>query len=116
MLYGTSDMVIAPGNTIAYYERLQAAYGAGLPSFARLYAMPGLPHGGQTGNFMGGWDYLDALDRWVTKGKTPGPQVVTDSNAATRGRTRPLCEYPAYPRYNGSGNANLAASFTCAMP
>ncbi|HEY0202499.1 MAG TPA: tannase/feruloyl esterase family alpha/beta hydrolase, partial [Burkholderiaceae bacterium] len=32
------------------------------------------------------------------------------------GRTRPLCEYPTWPRYNGSGDTNLAASFTCAQP
>jgi feruloyl esterase len=27
--------------------------------------------------------------------------------------TRPLCVYPKVPRYNGSGNTNVAASFTC---
>jgi hypothetical protein len=28
-------------------------------------------------------------------------------------RGRPLCHYPQLPRYNGRGNANGAASFTC---
>jgi hypothetical protein len=27
--------------------------------------------------------------------------------------TRPLCKYPAYPRYSGSGNMNEAANFSC---
>ena len=27
--------------------------------------------------------------------------------------SRPLCRYPFYPRYNGSGDANLASGFTC---
>ena len=29
------------------------------------------------------------------------------------GRTRPLCDYPKWARYNGTGDVNLAASFTC---
>ena len=29
------------------------------------------------------------------------------------GRTRPLCDYPKWPQYNGTGDVNLAASFTC---
>jgi hypothetical protein len=116
MLYGTSDMTIPPGNTIAFYERLQAAHGAKLASFARLYDMPGLPHGAQTGNFQGWADWLGALDFWVTKGMAPGRQTATDLNEATAGRTRPVCEYPAYPKYDGSGDVNRAASFTCAMP
>jgi hypothetical protein len=29
------------------------------------------------------------------------------------GRTRPLCEYPSWPKYKGSGDVNLASSFTC---
>jgi hypothetical protein len=41
---------------------------------------------------------------------------VTDRNEATRGRTRPLCEYPAWPKYNGSGDVNAAASFACVAP
>ena len=113
---GSSDMLIPPGNTTAFYERLQAAHGAKLTDFARYYMIPGQAHGGGGGNFISGWDYLGAVDGWVTIGKPPGPQTVTDLNKVTSGRARPLCEYPAYPKYNGSGDANLAASFTCAMP
>jgi hypothetical protein len=28
-------------------------------------------------------------------------------------RTRPLCPYPQVARYNGTGDVNLAASFSC---
>jgi feruloyl esterase len=31
----------------------------------------------------------------------------------TRARTRPLCEYPAHPRYSGSGSPDEASSFDC---
>jgi feruloyl esterase len=52
----------------------------------------------------------------VTNGKPPGAQVISDTNTATLGRTRPLCEFPAYPRYNGSGDINQASSFSCVAP
>jgi len=26
---------------------------------------------------------------------------------------KPLCEFPMYPRYNGTGDANAAASYSC---
>ena len=116
LVAGSSDMLIPPGNTVAYYERLKTAYGAALPDFARFYMVPGMAHGGGGGNFAMDWDALSVLDSWVTKAKAPGAQIVTDAIKATAGRTRPLCEYPAYPRYNGSGDVNQAASFSCAMP
>lgn len=114
LMHGTSDMLIPPGNSVALYERLQGAHGVKLPQFARFYMAPGFGHG--NGNFRVGWDALGVLDAWVTRGKAPGAQVITDTNTATLGRTRPLCEYPAYPKYNGSGDINQAASFTCVMP
>ena len=39
-------------------------------------------------------------------------QVVSDT-AGVPGRTRPLCEYPTWPRYSGAGDVNQAASFSC---
>jgi len=39
--------------------------------------------------------------------------VVRDT-VGVPGRTRPLCDYPKWPRYAGSGDVNLAASYTCA--
>jgi len=43
-----------------------------------------------------------------------GGLVTLDQNAATRGRTRPVCEWPSWPKYNGAGDPNSASSFTCA--
>jgi len=39
--------------------------------------------------------------------------VASDANEATAGRTRPVCRYPAWPRYNGRGDLDMAVSFTC---
>ncbi|WP_260444770.1 tannase/feruloyl esterase family alpha/beta hydrolase [Burkholderia sp. Bp8986] len=43
---------------------------------------------------------------------TPPPQIVADT-AGVPGRTRPLCEWPAFPRQVGSGEVNRSSSFTC---
>ena len=115
LMHGTVDMAVTPYNTIAYYERLKARFGeAPLRQFVRFYVAPGFGHG--DGAFQVGWDSLGALDAWVDKGVAPGPQTATDTAKPTQGRTRPLCEYPAYPRYKGSGDPNLASSFSCAAP
>ncbi|HET7084133.1 MAG TPA: tannase/feruloyl esterase family alpha/beta hydrolase [Rhizomicrobium sp.] len=115
LMHGTVDMAIPPGNSVEYYERLKARMGeARVRSFTRFYMAPGFGH--TYGAFLVGWDSLGTLDSWVTRGVVPGPQIATDTNPATAGRTRPLCEYPAYPRYNGSGDIHRAESFVCAAP
>jgi feruloyl esterase len=114
LMHGTVDMAVPPLNTIRYYEQLQVRYGSALRQFARLYIAPGFGHG--DGSFVVGWDSLGALDAWADRGLAPGPQVATDTRQPTAGRTRPLCEYPRYPRYRGSGDPNREASFRCAMP
>lgn len=115
LMHGTVDMAVTPYNTIAYYDRLKTRFGeAPLRRFVRFYVAPGFGHG--DGAFQVGWDSLGALDAWVDRGIEPGPQVAVDTAKPTKGRTRPLCEYPAYPSYGGSGDPNLASSFSCAAP
>jgi feruloyl esterase len=79
---------------------------------------PGLGHVLGSPSAAGGgfasWDPLPALDAWVESGRAPSGLVTTDQNAATRGRTRPVCEWPSWPRYDGTGDPNSASSFTCA--
>lgn len=58
------------------------------------------------------WDSLTALERWREGGTAPSAEIVADT-AGVPGRTRPLCDYPKWPRYRGSGDVNAAASFTC---
>ena len=80
-------------------------------SFVRYYEIPGQGH--VTGAFATAWDSVKALDDWVERGVAPPDQVIADTNASTKGRTRPLCEYPAWPKYVGASNPNVAASFKC---
>jgi pimeloyl-ACP methyl ester carboxylesterase len=114
LMHGTIDMAVSPYNTIAYYQRLKQRYGeSALKKFVRFYVAPGFGHG--YGSFIVGWDSLGTLDAWVDRGITPGQQIATDTGPAGQGRQRPLCEYPAWPKYKGSGDINVASSFVCAV-
>jgi hypothetical protein len=111
LVQGTTDMLVAPSMTTAYVEQVEKRYGPQAKSFERYYMVPGFGHG--SGVFGAQWDSLTALDRWVEEGTAPVNPVVTDGNAASKGRTRPLCEYPTWPKYNGGGDVNVASNFKC---
>ncbi len=112
MVQGTTDMLVPPSATDPYYEALVDRYGGRIKNTVRYYVQPGYGHGG--GDFGLSYDSLTALDGWVTKGAAPADQVADDGNPGAD-RSMPLCEYPAWPRYSGSGDPSLASSFTCAM-
>ncbi|WP_321816394.1 MULTISPECIES: tannase/feruloyl esterase family alpha/beta hydrolase [unclassified Paraburkholderia] len=112
-LQGLADEVISPNQTIAYYDSLIARYGEDrVDSFMRLYMVPGFQHG--NGVFIPSVDLLGALDGWVSHGVAPETLLATDIAQPSNGRTRPLCRYPAFPRYTGKGNLNRASSYVCA--
>jgi Tannase and feruloyl esterase len=124
LMHGLADDSITPHNTLNYFRRLSAANGAeALAKFVRFYTIPGLGHG--NGLFNAKWEPLTALEQWVEKGLAPNHLVATDGNdnaatAATNGRTRPVCQYGAYPKYTGPANptqmqANEAGHFTCTL-
>jgi feruloyl esterase len=111
LLHGTADELITPYNTIDYYQRLVQHYGqAALDRFVRFYLVPGYGHG--VGIFDARWNPLAVLDAWVTRGQAPGTLTAVDGNRGAH-RTRPLCVYPQWPKYDGSGDVNAAASFRC---
>jgi hypothetical protein len=115
VLHGLADEVISPNATIAFYRDQVARRGqAAVDAFWRFYTVPGLGHG--DGVFIPSWDAIGALDAWVTKNTAPGTLIGTDTNVATAGRSRPLCLYPAFPRYGGSGSIDAASNYVCAAP
>ena len=112
LVHGTSDPVIPTNSTVDYFERVEARMGIEeTKSFARMYLVPGRGHG--DGRFDGGFDTVGTLDAWVDAGVAPAHLVVTDNN---NGRTRPMCEWPAWPKYNGVGDVKRAGSFACVAP
>jgi feruloyl esterase len=82
-------------------------------NFVRFYEIPGYGHA-LSSVFNASWDSLTALESWVEKGVAPANEIVTDT-VGVPGRTRPLCDYPSWPKYKGSGDVNLASSFTCSQ-
>jgi len=113
MVHGTTDATIPTGATAEFYQVLQQHFDQKtLDSFVRFYLIPGFGHG--RGVFDAGFDALGVLDHWVETGVGPGPLKVEDNHADARGRTRPLCAYPAWPRYV-QGDPGDAASFRCTV-
>lgn len=112
MAHGTADQLVSTRATAEYFERIQGRMGAGrVHGFLRYYEIPGYGHAAST-QFGAAWDSLTALERWSERGEAPAAQIVVDATAVP-GRTRPLCEYPTWPRYSGTGDVNQAASFRC---
>ena len=112
LVHGTVDDFISPHNTVAYYNRQRERQGAqALDSFLRFYLVPGLGHG--MGPFNAKYDGLKVLEAWVEKGQAPGTLTAIDENPATKGRTRPMCVFPAWPKYVGTGSVAAASSYRC---
>ena len=109
---GSIDHTITPYNTVNYYERLVARFGqATADTFLRFYRIPGFAHG--NGLFNAKFDALGTLDAWVDGGHAPATLEAVDVNPENNQRRRPMCVYPAWPRYNGTGDLNAASSFSC---
>jgi len=114
MAHGMSDALVSTRATEQYWSRMRSAMGVSrVDSFAKYYEIPGYGHS-ISSVFNAAWDSVTALENWVERGTAPANQVVADT-AGVPGRTRPLCEYPAFPRYNGAGDVNASASYTCAV-
>lgn len=112
IVHGTADQLVSPRATQIYVADVSKKMGAERThSFLRYYEIPGYAHVVST-VFNASWDSLTALEKWGELGQAPLNPIVTDITGIP-GRTRPLCEYPAWPRYVGKGDVNSAASFRC---
>ncbi|HEU5160121.1 MAG TPA: tannase/feruloyl esterase family alpha/beta hydrolase [Streptosporangiaceae bacterium] len=111
LLHGAADELVSHRSTNDYYQRVRDLLGPhSTRTFLRYYLVPGANHANfGTPAFVARWDSLSALERWVESGRSPGNPIVTDSS---HNRTRPLCEYPAWPRYR-AGDPDSASSFVC---
>ncbi|NUZ04818.1 tannase/feruloyl esterase family alpha/beta hydrolase [Schlegelella sp. ID0723] len=122
---GTNDTLASPGSQLDYYQSVINLMGQGtLDQFARFWVMPMGNHGlggtsynvngeGQpntTFNIPNSLDRVTMLVNWVERGVAP-PLTATVTSGA---RSLPLCQYPKYPRYNGTGSVTDAASYSCA--
>jgi feruloyl esterase len=105
-------VLVSARATEDYYDRLVQTLGRGrVENFARFYEVAGYGHA-VSSQFNATWDSLTALEQWAEGGVAPANQVTVDT-VGVPGRSRPLCDYPKWARYNGTGDVNAAASFTC---
>ena len=115
MAHGSHDALVSTRATAQYWSRIRSTMGAAkVDRFARYYEIPGYGHA-VSSVFNASWDSLTTLENWVEKGTSPPSQVVSDT-AGVPGRSRPLCDYPAWAKYKGAGDVNSALSYTCTAP
>jgi feruloyl esterase len=114
--HGWNDQLIAPENSIDYYESVRAFFGGeDVQSFYRLFMAPGMAHcSGGTGPNT--FDMQTALEQWVERGIAPDHVVATRLINGVADRQRPLCSYPKTAVYTGRGDTNDAANFVCRDP
>ncbi|MFC7704180.1 tannase/feruloyl esterase family alpha/beta hydrolase [Plastorhodobacter daqingensis] len=111
ILYAGGASEVPPAEVAAYWTRVNETMGAdAVTEFARFYIFPSINHGGVGPEGMPNRaDLFSVLETWVTEGTAPG-DLVNSNDAGTI--TRPLCQYPAWPQYQG-GDESAAESFAC---
>jgi pimeloyl-ACP methyl ester carboxylesterase len=129
---GWGDTAISPENDINYYNAVTREIGGheDIREFYRLFMVPGMAHcsGGPGPNAFGqrvngpnpsdaADDILTALDQWVENQRAPDNFVATKyvNDDPTQGIAfqRPLCPFPQFAKYKGTGSTTSAASFAC---
>lgn len=112
--YGMADTCVSVYRTAAYLDQVRQKSGsAAFDRFARFVTSPGVGH-----DLMGPGAaksaLITALVDWVEKGIAPDQLVATGTSDAGTFE-RPLCPFPSFPKYRGSGDTTRASSFTCAV-
>jgi feruloyl esterase len=112
--HGVSDPWFSAQETVRYYEQLSKDNGpTPVQDWSRLFLVPGMGHcaGGEA--TLDRFDLLDPIVQWVEQKRAPESTVAT--GASMPGQSRPLCPYPAFAHYSGSGDDKSAASYRCSQ-
>jgi feruloyl esterase len=99
--------------TIQYYDRVLELDSAARED-VRLFVRPGVTHC-LIGPGPDGTDYLTAIDQWVESGEAPEqlPAIYRNPTGQPIGGGRILCAWPNIVTYDGQGDPNDRASFSC---
>ena len=125
MIASWNSTALPPGQLVEYYKSVEKAMDGRKKTqdFARLFAVAG--SSGCPGFIANTEDFkaFDAIVDWVEKGKAPekiifshrqgGGGAMGGGGQSKVYRTRPACAYPQVAKYNGSGDINDAANFSC---
>lgn len=119
-----SDYSSNPQTVMAWYKAMAGVSGQDtVNAHVRYYIAPNLNHSGDGVSTLTGEalpQYVDLITMatdWVEKNVTPPDAPMLSAKAVlppyTVAMTRPMCRYPLYPRYTGSGDVRAATSFAC---
>jgi feruloyl esterase len=122
-----ADYAVGPFGLFDYYTAVVDLMGRdAVDQFVRFYVSPGSAHPGTAFSGIDSApvptqaDLLSALDNWVDKGQPPGDKLIqtlhTKDAPFSVLASRPMCSYPAYPHYLGTGNPKTADSYECRKP
>ncbi len=108
MWHGESDPGPSPVATLDYVQAVMAQNPEAADQL-RYYTLPGVGHcrGGPGADAV---DYLAAMDSWDRTGTAPERLIGRNLQS---GITRPHCAWPNVARFNGAGDANDPASWSC---
>ena len=112
MYHGWNDTAISSQNSIDYYNSVLAKMGKNQGDFTRLFMVPGMGHC-RGGNGPNTFDTIGTMEAWREKGVTPTQITAYNAQASL---SRPLCSYPQFAKYKGTGNVKDAANWSCVAP
>ena len=113
LLYaGWGDTGITPENTVLYYDNLKSKMGKNQDDWARLFMVPGMGHC-RGGDGPHTFDLIGTMEAW--REKSVAPAQMTGFNPQS-GLSRPLCPYPQFAKYKGTGNMKDASNWACTAP
>jgi hypothetical protein len=113
---GTTDTSVSPKDNARYYDSVVAKMGqTEADKVIEYFQAPGVGHcfGGPGPDKV---DLLKAVAAWAEQGTAPSAQGLVHRKVDGTGATttaRPVCKYPSYPRYKGSGDVNDAVNYSC---
>jgi hypothetical protein len=136
LYHGWGDAAVPPEMTIDYFDQVRAKMGARADRSMRLFMVPGMEHcnaGPGLNSFGQGAapypgadpakDIGAAMEAWLEHGRAPGQleavsaknwaAAPNDRRIAEVQRTGLLCAYPKISVWDGTGNPDKAASYSC---
>ena len=112
LLYaGWGDTTITPENTVLYYESVLAKWATARGFHAAVHG-PGMGHcRGGAGPYS--FDTIGTMERWREQGTAPAQIMGTNPQS---GLARPLCPFPQFAKYEGTGDLKDAANWAWTAP
>ena len=110
---GGNDGILSTKEHFRNWSNMTRSVRGDVSSRTRFFVVPGAGHG--VGSQLSEVDWATAIVNWVENEQAPAQLTYSFKQGLTE-RTLPVCQYPKYPRYVGSGDVNASASYSCTSP